>query len=47
MDSNEEYYYTNFMDSYMSDEDEYEDETSMMKSILEDAKRAKKHVLNF
>ena len=46
MDSNTNFFYTEFMDLSSTDEDDYEDEIMMMQSFIEDAKHAEEHVLN-
>lgn len=47
MASDEEYFYADFMPSYSSNDDEYEDETAKMSAVLEETERAEEHVLNF
>lgn len=44
MDSDDKYFYNNFMDSFLSNE---EDETAMMQEVLADVERAEEHVQNF
>ncbi|XP_020156014.1 uncharacterized protein [Aegilops tauschii subsp. strangulata] len=49
MDSHLEYVYKQYVESSdgSSDREEYFDETTIMRAILEDAERAEEHVLNF
>lgn len=47
MDSDNEYFYDEFMDSSSPGPDEDEDETTTMMAIFEEMGNAKEHVLNF
>ncbi|XP_020194149.1 uncharacterized protein [Aegilops tauschii subsp. strangulata] len=48
MDSDLEYIYEQYVESFdSSNEEEYFDETMMMQAVLEDAECAEEHVLNF
>ena len=47
MGSDEEYSYNEFMESSSSVEEEYYDETAMVRLVLADSVRVEEHVLNY